>query len=114
MSAANVGKIVGKEASVTVASVSSQYLTITMPVRTGGTFTGATSKAAAAGGVQYTVEGSDDLATFNDIVVEVSPALSSGMPALSAGWEYKTFRYNTKLADAPKNSLRLKAAPVTP
>ena len=70
-------------------------LLITLPVLAGTPgFTGATSRTATFGGVVYTIEGSNDLAAFDQVVTEVTPARSAGMPAFSGtgAWTYRTFR----------------------
>jgi hypothetical protein len=43
--------------------------------------------------VTYTIQGSTDLADFASMnLVQVTPALGAGLPALTAGWSYRTFR----------------------
>ena len=47
----------------------------------------------AIDGIIYSIQGSTGLVDFTSIdVSEVTPALSSGMPAPSTGWTYRTFR----------------------
>ena len=89
--------------------------TITLPVRTGATFTGATAKSATLDGVTYRIEGSDANLTDWDIVVtEVSPATTTNpvMPTLDSGWTYRTFRSPGAINADPQDFLRVKATEV--
>ena len=89
-----------------------QALVITLPVRAGAVFdnTPGPSADAAIDNMIYTIEGSNDLATFDQGVTEID--VSSGdMPPLSgAGWTYKTFRLNGAVGGGtprgPKGFLR--------
>jgi len=66
-------------------------LTLTVEVLTGATFTASGNKlVASAQGVNYTIEGSLDLSTFNSQVLEVTPHLGTGTP--KTGYQFKTFR----------------------
>ncbi len=73
------------------------YLTLTFPTVRFTSFSGAPPKAAKTGLI-YTIRADEDLAGDDLIAVEVSPALSAGLPALSdtdgsgTDWEYNTFR----------------------
>ena len=68
-------------------------LVFTLPVRSGAIFSGSPSLSATIDGVVYTIEGTNDLATFDQGVTEITPALSAGMPTLSdPGWSYRSFR----------------------
>jgi hypothetical protein len=69
-------------------------LLVTLPVLDGAVFTGATSQSATVGGVVYTIAGSNDLGVFDQVVTEVVPARSAGMPEFSGtgAWTYRTFR----------------------
>lgn len=87
------GKIVGKVATVG----SDQVLTLTLPVRTGATFSGSPAKVSALiDGITYRIEGANDLATFTDTITEVTggdaTTIQTGLPTLSTGWTYRTFR----------------------
>jgi autotransporter-associated beta strand protein len=86
----NDGKMVAKFASISGTS----YFTLTLPILAGATFSGVGEKVSAAvAGIIYRIQGSSDLVDFTTTpVFEVTPALSTGMPALSPGWEYRTFR----------------------
>jgi autotransporter-associated beta strand protein len=98
------GKMVSKIASIG----GEQVLTVTLPVRTGATFSGATEKTSAAiDGVIYKIQGSATLASYPLEVIEVTgadaTALQTGMPALSNGWTYRSFRLaGSVTADAKK------------
>ena len=63
---------------------------------------------------RYLVEGSDDLGGYVVSVAETSPAVSGGLPTLSSGWEYWSFRLARDLAASPRGFLRLRIAPVSP
>jgi len=68
------------------------HLAITLPVFTGATFSGTPSPSATINGIIYKIQGSSNLIDWTESVVEVTPAEAIGLPALSAGWEYRTFR----------------------
>jgi autotransporter-associated beta strand protein len=68
-----------------------QALVITLPVRSGAIFAGTPAKAATIDEVIYTIQGSNTLAAFDQVVSEI-PESSAGMPSLSTGWSYRTFR----------------------
>lgn len=89
-----------------------QALTLTLPIRTGAVFGGATAQSATVDGIVCTVEGSDDLLGWSSMVIsEVTPALSAGMPALSAGYTYRTFRTPGGVSSDLQDYIRLKVAP---
>ncbi len=90
-----------------------QAFTLTIPVRNGAVFSGPGDLVSAAvDHVIYTIQGSIGLADFTTMnVTEVAPALSSGMPALSTGWGYRSFRVPGNPGNPnPKAFLRLNAA----
>lgn len=89
-SGANDGKMVSKFTTISGTS----YFTLTLAVVAGATFSGAGEQVSAAvAGIIYRIQSSTDLVDFTTTpVFEVTPALSTGMPALSPGWEYRTFR----------------------
>jgi len=76
------------------------YLTYTLPVRTGAVFSGDPPTSNEIDGIIYTILGDTDLEDPWDLsVVELVPALSAGLPALGDydgvpgdDWEYRTFR----------------------
>lgn len=69
-------------------------LYLTLPVRTGAVFHGPGDLVSdPVSGIIYQIQGSNDLADFTSTdVFEVSPTLADGLPALSPGWTYRTFR----------------------
>lgn len=83
-------------------------LTITLPVRLGASFTaGGDLVSAPVDGVIYKIQGSTDLSDFvTTNVTEVIPALTSGMPNLTTGWEYRTFRLPGTTSSNPRGFLR--------
>lgn len=100
LSGANSGKVVGKVITLGSDSV----LTLTLPVRSGASFSSPGSPgnlelvSAAIDGIVYRIQGSD--ATLTDWTLGVTEAvgpevdnLQFNLPALdSADWEYRTFR----------------------
>ena len=69
-----------------------QYLTLTLPVRSGATFTGSGDITATVDGIVYTVRGNSDLSNTGSLTIsEVTPALSTGLNILTSDYEYKTF-----------------------
>jgi autotransporter-associated beta strand protein len=111
LSGANDGKIVGKIAAV----AGSNVLTLTLPVRTGATFTGAAALVSAViDGITYTIEGSDNLVTWPLDIDEVTgadaDALKATMPPLSSGaWTYRSFRTPDAVTADPSDFIRAKA-----
>jgi fibronectin-binding autotransporter adhesin len=112
LSGANSGKVVGKIGSVG----GSDHMTITLPVRNGAVFSDVSGPevSASVDGIIYRIEGSDTLAaaswTLN--VTEVTDlgektAIQTGLPALSSGWTYRTFRAPASITGAnPADFLR--------
>ncbi|WP_264512177.1 glycosyl hydrolase [Luteolibacter rhizosphaerae] len=93
LSGGNDGKIVSKLATLGGESA----WTLTLPVRNGASFGGSAAKVSALiDGVIYRVQGSANLASYPLEVIEVTGAnavmLQSGMPELSTGWVYRSFR----------------------
>ena len=86
------------------------YLAYTFPVRVGTQFAGSPPSSGASEGIVYQVLADTDLeAPHNSGIVEVVPALSSGLPALDdldstpgPDWEYRTFRLTQPLTGASK------------
>ncbi|MCX6880761.1 MAG: autotransporter-associated beta strand repeat-containing protein [Verrucomicrobia bacterium] len=91
LSGANDGKLVGKLATV---GAETHGFTLTVPMRSGTVCNGPGDLVSdLIDGVIYRIQGSDDLIDHTTMnVTEVSPALNAGLPALSAGWTYRTFR----------------------
>jgi autotransporter-associated beta strand protein len=109
LSAANEGKIVGKIA--TVGGV--QVMTLTLPVRTGATFSANSGDQLSAliDGIYYRIEGDVSLSSFADAITEVPvgadlTAIQLGLPPLSTGWTYRTFRAPGTVPTAAKAFLR--------
>ncbi|MGC4014355.1 MAG: autotransporter-associated beta strand repeat-containing protein [Luteolibacter sp.] len=98
LSGLNSGKIQMKVATLGP----DQVLTLTLPIFTGVTFLSPDStelvSSVAVNGVIYHIQGSDDLGLFDAVVSELNPvdtATVQGslvLPALDAGWTYRTFR----------------------
>ena len=108
LSGANDGKIVGKIATVGP----DQVITLTLPVRNGATFAndGGDQLSALTDGIYYRVEGSLDLSVFANTVTEVTPAITAGLPTLSTGWTYRTFRAPGTVPTVSMTFLRAKAS----
>ena len=108
LSGANDGKIVGKIATVGP----DQVMTLTLPVRNGATFAndGGDQLSALTDGIYYRVEGSLDLSVFANTVTEVTPAITAGLPTLSTGWTYRTFRAPGTVPTVSMTFLRAKAS----
>jgi len=110
LSGVRAGKVVVKVAPVS----SVNYLTLTLPVRgSGTTFSGSTEQVSAlVDGIYYHVQGSNDLTNFTATVVEVTGTdatnIQSGLPALSSGWFYRTFRSQNPVSSNSKTFLRAK------
>jgi autotransporter-associated beta strand protein len=107
LSAASDGKIVGKIATVGA----DQVLTLTLPVRSGATFSGATEQVSnLVDTVIYRVQGSSDLGTFGNVISEVTggeaAAIQSGLPGLSSGWSYRSFRTAGTVSTVSKDFMR--------
>ena len=89
-----------------------QVLTLTLPVRTGAVFSGATEQVSApVDGIVYRIQGSDDLNTFALVISEVTgadaTAIQAGLPTLSTGWTYRTFRTPGTMVDGdPQDFIR--------
>jgi autotransporter-associated beta strand protein len=112
LSGINDGKIVGKIATVG----SDQVMTLTLPVRTGATFApdSGDQLSALIDGIYYRIEGDVNLSTFADTITEVTggdaTAIQTGMPLLSTGWTYRTFRAPGTVPTTPKAFLRAKVS----
>jgi hypothetical protein len=108
LSGAASGKVVGKVATLGADKV----LTLTLPVRSGATFAGATDKTATVDGAVYRIQAGPELGTWPSVVSEVTgaeaTALQAGMPALSSGWVYRSFRAPGNLTTDPRAFIRVK------
>ena len=103
-SGSDSGKIVSSVADLG----GTDYLVLTLPVRIGATFSGSGEKISTpVDGLLYHIQGSTDLTEWTTTpVIEVTPALVAGMPALDLGWTYRTFRFQSQ---AGKNHGYLRA-----
>jgi len=81
----------GKMRSRVEAVTGGQALVLTLPVRGNPAFSGTTSKTATVDQVAYTIEGSNSLMSFDQVVTEI-PASANAMPLLDSGWSYRSFR----------------------
>ncbi|WP_265593918.1 autotransporter-associated beta strand repeat-containing protein [Haloferula sp. BvORR071] len=101
------GKVVSKLASVG----GQNALTLTLPVRNGVIFSGATEQSGAADGILYRVQASDELGSWTLAVAEVTgadaTAIQAGLPALSPGWSYRSFRSPGPVAGDPQEYIRV-------
>ena len=112
LSGAEDAKVVGKIAIIGA----DQVLTLTVPVRTGATFStsGGDQLSALIDAITYRIEGDSDLGTFANTISEVTggdeTAIQAGLPTLSTGWTYRTFRDAGTVLTAPKTFLRAKVS----
>ncbi len=110
LSGANDGKIVGKVATVSAA----QVMTLTLPVRNGASFSASSGDQLSAliDGIYYRIEGDVSLSPFADTITEVTggdaTTIQTGLPALTSGWTYRTFRAPGTVPATPKAFLRAK------
>jgi hypothetical protein len=106
LSGANDGKVIGKVATVS----GSKVLTLTLPVRAQANFPAGTGDRVSdpIDGIVYRIEGDVNLSTFADTISEVTPALDAGLPVLSTGWTYRTFRAPGTIPTVPQAFLRVK------
>lgn len=104
-SAANDGKIVGQIVGLTGVDA----YTLSLPVRLGAVPAaddppgGALALEQTGEGVRYAIQAGDTLPGLNLTVSEVTgvdaTAAQAGLPALNAGWEYRSFRGPGSVAD---------------
>lgn len=87
-------------------------LLITLPVLDSSTnFAGTTAKSNTVGKMVYTIEGTNGLDVFDQVVTEVTPARSEGMVAPYSGWTYRTFRLSGAVPTrGAKGFLRVRVA----
>jgi autotransporter-associated beta strand protein len=110
LSAANDGKVVGK-----IGTVGTDHVwTLTVPVRTGATFSNSSGDqfSSLIDGIYYRIEGDLNLGTFANTISEVTggaeTTIQAGLPTLSSGWTYRTFRDTGTVLTVPKVFLRAK------
>lgn len=112
LSGSEDAKVIGKIATIGA----DQVLTLTVPVRTGATFStaGGDQLSGLIDAITYRIEGDSDLGTFANTISEVTggdeTAIQAGLPALSTGWTYRTFRDAGTVLTAPKTFLRAKVS----
>ncbi len=70
----------------------SAHLSLTLPVRSGASFSAAAAPVADIHGIRYRIVGGGAPGASDVALVESASVLSAGMPPLSTGWEYRTFR----------------------
>ena len=95
-------------------------LTYTVATRAAATFAANGSKQESTKDlVKYTIEGSDDLSTWNTVVVTevvgadataVRAAIEPALPTLDTGWEWHTFRTDGDASSDASDYIRLKVA----
>ncbi len=106
-SATSDGKVVGKVIELN----GNRIWTLTLPVRTGATFSDdANTHEEVSGlidGIIYRIQGSADLNAWTLDVSEIE-AVQTGLPVLETGWSYRTFRAPGTVATEPSDFLRVK------
>ncbi|MFY7818632.1 MAG: beta strand repeat-containing protein [Akkermansiaceae bacterium] len=106
-SATSVDKVVGKVLELN----GNRIWTLTLPVRTGATFSDdANTHEEVSGlidGIIYRIQGSADLNAWTLDVSEIE-AVQTGLPILETGWSYRTFRAPGTVATEPSDFLRVK------
>lgn len=90
------------------------HLTYTFACRSGATFAGTAPAIASVDGVDYSVRASLDLSAFTLAVDEVSPAITTGLPAAPVGYTYRTFRVTDPQSTNPKAFIQVKTSPTAP
>ena len=104
----------GKKQIATLDVGGLDYLTLTLPVRTGATFGGSPLRSDLVDGLEYEVLGDLGLNGLWSLpVIEVIPALDAGLPSLgdfdgTAGsdWEYRTFRLTDPIGSTDRQFLK--------
>ena len=84
-----------------------KYLSITTLVRSGAQFAGS-PLAASIDGIDYGIEGTQDLASFNAAVQPMSPP--ADLPAPPAAYEFQSFRLTQPISASAKGFLRVKVS----
>jgi hypothetical protein len=107
------GKVVGKIGLVGGVDA----MTLSLPVRNGAILDGVDPLGGelvlkqAADGLTYRLQATDDLTSFGLEVTEVvgadATALQTGLPALTAGWTYRTFRSPGSVSGDPAEFMRV-------
>jgi hypothetical protein len=94
----------GGAANRAVDGAISGHLTLSLLVPSGASFAGSPSPAATVEGVNVSVGGTLELATFDRIVEET--ALNPGLPTAPAGYEWHSFRLSDPISSQPRGFLR--------
>lgn len=68
------------------------YYSITIPVRSGATFSSGPSPSATIDGITYTIQGCTDMSNCKVPIQPITPALTGTLTA-PAGWELASFRF---------------------
>ena len=85
---------------------------MTIAVRSGTpAFTGSPSPSATQDGYTYTVEGSTTLSTFATGASPTTTAVTAGLPAAPAGYEYRSFSLTGSNGLPSKGFLRVVVTP---
>jgi hypothetical protein len=97
----------GKQRALIESVNGTNYFTYTVPVRTGASFVSGDELSATVDGIVYSLAGSSDLITFQEQIVEATPASAAGLPTPNPGWAYRTFRLNRPVSDHASGFIRL-------
>lgn len=90
------------------------HLTFTFASRTGAVFSGTAPAVGSKDGVDYTVRASTDLTGYSLGVEEVTPAITTGLPTVPSGFEYRTFRVTDPTTSHPSAFIQVKTDPSAP
>lgn len=109
--AALSGKATGKVVTRIASAGGESALTLTLPVRNGAVFSGATAQSATVDGVIYRIQAGNTLVAWDLAVSEVTgadaTAIQAGLPALTTGWTYRTFRSPGPVSGDPREFIRV-------
>lgn len=88
-----------------------KYITLTVPVRIGANFEPGTGPrvSSAVDGITYKIQGSYNMTDWTSAAAPTVVPLPEPLvttPALSTGWEYKSFRLSSDTAEQPKAFIR--------
>lgn len=89
----------------------SQVCQFTLAARAGASFTAGPSGTimASMDGFTGRVEASRDLVNWTETISEVTPAVTSGLPAAPSGYDYHTFSITGPLSGSSRGFFRLRA-----
>lgn len=99
----------GKSRGIVSAFSGSRHFSLTLPIRSGTSFSGPGDLVSApANSLIYRLQGTYNLSDFTSPdLIEVSPALDAGLPALSSpAWQYRTFRLAQPVSSQPRGFIR--------